>query len=263
MKSENIIFVGAGREIDSYFAELAYRLVRTAEEMKAVLKESGRKLWIGRDTSVLRDGLLGTSAPLRDFDRLLMLEPIGSLRAEFLRAYFGKVVSPDAGTFVPHEVLAEILAEEFPGDYLICAIYDADDEAIILHRGNLDTIVVPMGWFERPSGIVADPGDLQILDYGQTLRLGGFEAATDAILYSFDREFRRRMRKLRWENDNSFGASLRRLRLERGFNQDEFDGVTARTVRRIESGEVSRPHARTLKILANHLDVEPDEIGEW
>lgn len=89
--------------------------------------------------------------------------------------------------------------------------------------------------------------------------MGDFEASVDAVLYSFDAEYRRRA-KLR-ELDSSFGASLKRLRLERGLTQKDL-GVDERTVRRIEANEV-QPQKRTLKMLAERLDVAPEEIADW
>lgn len=160
-------------------------------------------------------------------------------------------------------VLAAILGEDNPGDYIIGGVYDPDDDVLILHRGDLQTLVVSTEWFERPLGPKPDFQDLEVIDHGQTVRLGRFEASTDALLYNFDREYRRRAKKRRLEEDDSFGACLRRLRLERGVRQDDFGEVTARTIRRIEKGSVSAPHRRTMEIIAERLDVELEEIGEW
>jgi hypothetical protein len=78
------------------------------------------------------------------------------------------------------------------------------DAAVILYRGNLEPLVVPLTWFhERPAGPIPDPDDLAVTDFGQTIRLGAYEAATDALLYEFDEDYRRRAKKRQVETDRS------------------------------------------------------------
>jgi hypothetical protein len=52
----------------------------------------------------------------------------------------------------------------------------------VLYRGNLESMVVPLGWFAREGGRRADADDFAVTDFGQTVRLGSFEAASNAIL---------------------------------------------------------------------------------
>jgi hypothetical protein len=87
-----------------------------------------------------------------------------------------------------------------------------------------------------------------------------YEAATEAILYEFDRDFRMRERQRRIEMDPSFGAALRRLRIQKGVPRSGFPGISEKEVARIERGEVSRPHAATLRVIADRLGVAPAEI---
>src|SRR5207247_10051075 len=87
----------------------------------------------------------------------------------------------------------------------------AADAAVVLYRGNLEPMVVPLSWFRtRPGGPKPDTADLAITDSGQTVRLGEYEAATDAILYELDAAYRRRAKQPEVERDTSFGCALRR-----------------------------------------------------
>jgi hypothetical protein len=138
------------------------------------------------------------------------------------------------------------------------------DAAVVLYRGNLEPMIVPLTWFRtRPGGPKPDTADLAITDSGQTVRLGEYEAATDAILYEFDTAYRRRAKKREMERDDSFGGALRRLRLQKGLRRSDFDGITAKEIARIERGEVKRPHPRTVAILAKRLGVPAREIPTY
>jgi hypothetical protein len=105
-----------------------------------------------------------------------------------------------------------------------------------------------------------DFDDFQVIDGGQTVRLGKYEAATDAILYEFDPRARARMKDNVAQSDKTFGGALRRLRLQRGVPRNGFRGIAAKTIARIERSEVDKPHARTLAQIAKRLGVAPDEI---
>ena len=123
---------------------------------------------------------------------------------------------------------------------------------------------VPLSWFrQRPDGPQPDLSDVAVTDFGQTVRLGEYEAATDAILYGFDDDYRRRAKKRQLETDRSLGGALRRLRLQKGIRQSDFPGVTAKEIARIERGEVKRPHQHTLAAIANRLDVATEDISTY
>ena len=101
-------------------------------------------------------------------------------------------------------------------------------------------------------------------DFGQTVRLGRYEAAADAILYEFDPDYRRRISRVRKQSERTFGASLRRLRKQRGLRREDFEpDVTGKTIARIEQGVVLKLHQKTLDVIARRLRVTPDEIGSY
>src|SRR5262249_17186695 len=103
----------------------------------------------------------------------------------------------------------------------------------------------------------------EIIDSGQTIRLGEFEAAGDAILYEIDPEARRRMRAKEVEQDSSFGGSLRRLRLQKGLARADFEPISAKTIARIERGEVQAPRGAKLKRIAKRLGVTTGDISSY
>lgn len=104
---------------------------------------------------------------------------------------------------------------------------------------------------------------IEFSDYGHTVVLGHYEASTDAILYESDPGYRRTLQGKRLEQDRSFGAALRRLRKQRGLRQSDFDALAAKTIARIERNEVEKPHRETLKLIADRLGVEPDDIATY
>ena len=84
------------------------------------------------------------------------------------------------------------------------------------------------------------------------------------MLYEFDADYRRRRAQTRLQEDRSFGASLRRLRKQRGLRREDFEPeVAAKTIARIEQGKVVRIRQATLSALAKRLAVEPREIATF
>jgi hypothetical protein len=182
---------------------------------------------------------------------------------EALRAAFETVVAPPV-VLLPHAELAEVLASERRGDLCVGGIVDPASRAVVLYRGDLSCLTIPLAAF-RPSGdgVAPDPTRFAVADHGQTVSFGDYEAAFDALLYEWDADFRRRLGAERRATDRTFGASLRRLRKQRGLTRKDFPGIDSRTVARIETGEVAKPRAGTLAILAARLGVRPAEIADF
>lgn len=165
---------------------------------------------------------------------------------------------------LPLAELAEVLRQPHRGDLCIGGAVDQMLGMAVLVRGNLDVMQVPLTMF-KPSGDGTEPdfSAFKIGDHGQTLRFGAYEASFDAVLYELDGEYRRRLRHQRRVEDQTFGAALRRLRIQRGVGRDEFAGVASKTIARIERGEVEKPHAETLQKIADRLGVSVDEIDDY
>ena len=166
---------------------------------------------------------------------------------------------------LPPEELVDVLLgrREEARDVFIGGSVDPVSETLTLTRGDLDTVVVPLSMF-RPSGkATPDPSDFAVEDYGHTVRLGKYEAAADAILYEVDPDFRKRLNAKRRRDERGFGASLRRLRIQRHLSRADFPGLSPKTLARIERGETGKPHGKTLAVLAKTLGVMPEEIETY
>lgn len=195
---------------------------------------------------------------------LLVREAVGWSELEVLRVSFRDVVAGPAIRFLPTRQLLSVMVADDAADRLIGVAVSEAEQSLVLYRGSLDRLAVPMAWFARSgTGVMPDFGDVGVTDDGYTLRLGSYEAAVEAILYELDADFRRRERARRLEMDPSFGAALRRLRLQRGLRREDFAGLSARELARIERGEVGRPHAATLRRIAERLGVTASEIGSY
>lgn len=146
----------------------------------------------------------------------------------------------------------------------IAGVADMESQTLALTRGNLKTMTVPFSMF-KPSGTEVPPdfAQLSLTDYGHTVRLGDYEASSDAILYEADPEYRRKVKKKLLAEEQTFGASLRRLRIQKGLSRGDFGSLSSKTIARIERNEVEKPHGETLRTIAGRLGVEPEEIESY
>jgi DNA-binding Xre family transcriptional regulator len=241
-------------------------IARTNDEVLELYATSASRLmWLAprqSDMSLLND-IVGAS---RGNHYLLCLEPSRGLFKHYLNAKFSHVIAPDDGLkLLPLEEIAEIIASPESEDFFIGAMVDKENGTAILYRGNLDAITLPLTWLEaEPNSTQPDFDDFEITDFGQTVRLGEYEAGTEAILYEFDPLFRRRDKERRLEMDDSFGGALRRLRLQKGLEQSDFSPeISLKEVGRIERGEVDTIHDSTLESLARRLGVAPEGIETY
>lgn len=195
--------------------------------------------------------------------RTLLWEPISSWARPLVDAAFAHSQSRPQH-LLPAAELLEVLTAAQRRDLCIGGTVLVAQGMVVLIRGDLDALTVPLSEFVRtPAGVEPDFGGFEVTDFGQTLRFGHYEAAFDAVLYEHDPDYRRRIKALWRVVEQSLGASIRRLRLQKGLRQEDFGEVPARTVARIENGEVARPHRGTLEVLAGRLGVEVGELGEF
>lgn len=226
-----------------------------------VLEDTPERSVVVQDADNL-DGLWRYHSQLRRRSRILVMDAVEPDWRALLEALFLSVTTGDEiQGLLPVDQLAEVLDSADRADLLIGGF--ATPHAVVLYRGDLRSLVVPCDWFStRPAG-TPDFRRLAIVDYGQTVRLGDYEVATEALLYEWDADYRRRIKERRLVEDDSFGGSLRRLRLQKGLRRTEFPGLSDKEVARIERGEVGTPHGRTLEILFRRLGVKADEIGSY
>jgi len=179
----------------------------------------------------------------------------------WLEALFKDAIIISQESSLPLEQLLEVLNGKNPERSIIGGQVDEMTHTVTLVRGDLNSIVVPLSTF-RPSGdgVRPDFSSFSIDDYGQTLKFGTYEASADAVLYEFDSLYRRARKVELAKKEKGFGASLRRLRLQKGLRQTDFLEIDAREIGRIERGEV-KPRKSTIEKIASSLGVDPKEIS--
>ncbi len=273
-KSSNTRNRESWRDLLARFGQGRTYKCRNLESWRKVFESSAAEsTWISTTTEKTEELLRAASSFLashhgtkRVLGDLLMLQSprVESLPA--LRTLFRNVVGEvSAYERLPPEELAEVLRapKDESRDLIIGGSYDPATETFTLTRGNLETVVVPLSLF-RPSGkATPDPTHLAVTDYGHTVKLGKYEASADAILYEVDPDYRRRLNAKRRQEEKGFGASLRRFRIQRHISRNDFPGLSAKTIARIERGETGKPHGNTLNILVKTLGVQPDEIETY
>ncbi len=253
-----------GKRRPGPFVRLRHELLDSAEAVQRAYAQHGRARWVVQHARSL--ALLTGAVHAHDrWHRVLLLEPASTARREVLHALFRVVVAPDAGVaLLPQADLAEIMASDHAEDLFLGGAVDRDDRALVLYRGDLDRVVIPFSWFRaRHGGPRPDFDAFAVTDLGQTVQLGSYEAAADAILYDFDAAARRRMRAREIERDSSLGGAVRRLRLERGLSRSDFAPLDQKTIARIERGEVQAPHGDTLDLIARRLGVDPASLESY
>lgn len=242
------------------------QVIITAAGVRTELDHPDRNgLWISCDRLLTQELLKQIARPNTRLGSAIFLHDLTPTAIAALSGCFHHVAFAQSGGFLEPQELAEALLAENRRDLLIGCLVDRDSKTVILWRGDLEPLTVPFAAFPKSAdGIKPNFASAAVVDYGQTLQFGEYEAAADAILYEFDADYRRRIKKERAKSEQTFGASLRRLRKQRGLTRDDFaPHVAAKTVSRIELGQVKRVQTNTLNALAERLGVRPEEIGTF
>ncbi len=199
----------------------------------------------------------------RELGRLLLLTAPRPETLPMLKGRFARVVGEVSNyRFLDVPDLAEIFSASTPRDFFIGSAVDTNARGITLVRGDFSQTTLPFDFFTNfPSVERPTFDDVEVIDCGQTLRLGRHEASTESILYEIDPDFRHRSNASRRDNNSSFGACLRRLRKQRGLRQSDFEPeISARTISRIEQGLDHAPRDKSLRLIEKKLGVPPESI---
>lgn len=239
------------------------RVITSVKGLRSSISEASKdSLWISYDSRLTDELLKSDTGALRSLGLGVFVHELDSKAIPALTARFRKIAYSCDGFFIDAEELEEVFDSENPENLMIGGFVNQSTQTVTLWRGNLEPLIVPFSAFEiSGAGTAPDFQDLSIIDCGQTLKLGEYEAAVDAILYEFDAKYRRTISRKRRLEDRSFGAALRRLRLQKGLRREDFSpDLAAKTVARIEQGEVKKIRKSTLESLARRLNVEPGQI---
>lgn len=236
--------------------------VRSAEDVRRAYAEKKHSVWFAADSASL--SILAKAVTIgKPRHALLALAKMSMARRGLLDALFAVVVEPTVTRMLPRDELREVLVADNRQDLFVAAHVDPEDDVLVLFRGDLRSLIVPLSHFKgKKGGPKPDPKKVSVADYGQTICLGDYEIAADALLYELDPDARRRAKHREIKTDSSLGASIRRLRLQRGLSRDDFDSLSAKTVARIERGEVE-PRGTTLATIAKTLGVPADELPSF
>jgi hypothetical protein len=264
MMNADLLLVADGATGEWAGRDFPAQPVRSLDEaLGAFDRGSGRNpvVWIADDAA--RVCPLAQHKPRASANhRLLLLNGATWMEREVLSLVFRFVVSPGHGMrLLPAEELRDVLAAPEREDLLIGGFVSPCDNLVVLYRGTLEPLPVPFTWFERRAGVRVRFEDLGITDFGQTVTFGDHEVSTDSILYAHDAAYRKRAKARELERDDSFGASIRRLRLSHGLRRGDFPGLSDKEIARIERGEITTPHRRTLEVIARRLGVSVEELG--
>ncbi len=262
--SEQFVYIGSRLDQDFQWPNVASSKSEVTDVLARLDARVRTYVVVGRHEgwSWLLESLGGMREQRRFRTRILGLSemehswPIESILASRSETCVGR-----PPVILPNEALAEVLTDANRRDLCLGGSVDGRLGLLVVVRGDLDLLTVPLSAFDASGeGIEPDFADFEVIDHGQTLRFGIYEASFDAVLYEWDPEYRRRIGQLRREEERSFGASLRRLRLQRRLSREDFPGVSAKSIARIERGEVGRPRPDTLRKIADRLGVAPGDI---
>ncbi len=220
-------------------------------------------LWLAYDASDLRVITKAVHICKRGH-ALLTMETISPARRVLMDAFFSVVVEPSPGmALLPWEELREVVASKDARDLFVAAQALPDDDMLVLVRGDLGSLVVPLSTFRQAKGgPKPDAARVSVTDYGQTVCFGEYEVAADALLYECDADARRRLKKRAIQADATLGGAIRRLRSQKGIAREDFGSTSAKTLARIERGE-TQPRSRTLSVIARRLGVPLEELSAY
>ena len=244
-----------------------------AAVLKALERSDADSLWISRRSERTEElaktlvELISSTAQRRaTYGNLLTLEAAKVDMHPTLQGFFSQVIGVSRQfKKLPLEELAEVLssAKDERRDVFIGGELNLELGTLVLVRGNLEQVIVPLCLF-RPSGrATPDFSKFELGDYGHTLRFGDYEATADVVLWQVDQDYRQRAKAKERAHAVGFGPSLRRLRKQRGLSQSDFPNVARKTIYRIEIGKIEKPHGTTLNRIAKTLGVAPEEIETY
>jgi hypothetical protein len=243
--------------------------LRTRKAIHKALVSGGAEAWLAVDANaasdILAECIKARKLVKRRLGKLVILEPVTVNRlAPAMQLFPAVAISDDRKHWLPMDELLEVLNALDPREFIVGGMVDGSGGSLTLYRGDFSPLIVPLSIFE-PSGAGVEPDfdDFEVIDNGYAVRFGKYEAAADAIYYECDPDYRRRYRRKLRSEEKTFGASLRRLRILRALRQSDFTPLPAKTIARIERGEVAKPHGPTLVRIADRLGVAAEEIESY
>lgn len=262
-RPRQIILLDRAKKRSRQFSALHPEIASSAQAVRRSAAQATRNtLWVSYERTLTDALVQAACAPSRRLGGAVLIHAPNPRSLPALTSCFQRLAFAPHDGFLPPEELAAVWQSSHASDLFIGGSVDQASQTVTLWRGNLEPLTVPFSAFQ-PSGdgVTPDFSRFSVTDCGQTIRLGDYEAAASALLYEYDPQYRRRIAKERRQSERSFGASLRRLRKQRGLRREEFEpAVAAKTIARIEQGRVTKIRKKTLQAIAARLGVNPEEI---
>ncbi len=146
---------------------------------------------------------------------------------------------------------------------LIGAVPDVSLAAVTIFRADLSSLCVAEAWFKQSGdNAITDIAALRLEDDGSMVRLGSRRWPAHQVIAAFDATFRRRLRQLEHTQNDTLGGLIRRTRKDRRLAREEFPGIDAKTIARIERNEIIRPQRETLRLIAQSLGLPVEQLIE-
>jgi hypothetical protein len=175
----------------------------------------------------------------RHHDVLIILPPLPPPAVLPARAVFDAVATGGEFGFLDEEDLLWVLRAFIGRDLAVGVSYSAVTGLVTFLTGDTSWLVIPA------EAIGPNPKTIAIIDKGKLVTCEGKQPATfDQVRSAHDPVYRADRRQTVRDHDRSFGSMLRKVRRDKGLDQDEFKGLTSKTIQRIELGEVSEDAIR-------------------
>jgi DNA-binding XRE family transcriptional regulator len=236
----------------------------TQEAVRAATSEDSQIVWIVKKPNLVNNvahQIAVVKAHKRAGYLILLSNPRPALIAA-LEKRFTAVAC--VSNVLAKEELQEVWSFPDRRDRFIGGTVDEGSKTVTLWRGNFESIIVPFNALPvTGSGIRPDFKNFSVTEYGQTLKFGEYESDSEAILFEFAPDFRRRLKQTRFAEEQTLGASIRRLRRQKRMTRNEFGDIDPKTIARIEQGKIKNPRISTLQAIAKILGVRRDELGDY
>lgn len=151
---------------------------------ESVAKATKDTLWVSYERDLTEALVKAVYGPSRLLGKAVLIHVLNPQSIPALTGYFQRFAFASNDGFLPPNELSEALRVENAADLFIGGNVDAANQTMTLWRGNLEPLTVPFSAFENSGdGLAPDFSRFSATDFGQTIRLGDYEAAADAILY--------------------------------------------------------------------------------
>jgi hypothetical protein len=162
-----------------------------------------------------------------------------------IRGIFDDVVTGAEFSFQPELGLLAAVQAHDADDRAVATCYSEETGLLAFFTGDRQRLAVPVEAIpKRPVMGTPDFAAMALTNGGHTVTFGAdYEVAFDGLRYAHDPDYQKVVRQRTRDQDQSFGACLRRARFHCRLGQEDL-GVGVRTIRRIESGMIEKAGIR-------------------